>query len=126
VTDKPRNDESRRAQDFAALRIDYQWWSFYWTQSGVLTAVYLGVGPQANVIGYTAEEVRTKIEQAERHRSDELIRLRQEFATLTIWSSESGRVYAIHGGPQSGPVLVPVLEANSPAELRRQVAGAAE
>jgi hypothetical protein len=124
VADDPSNDDSRRAQDFYNLRSDYLWWSFYWTQSGVLTAVYLGVGPQADVVGYTAEEVRKKIEQAERHRSDELIRLRQDFSSLTIWSSESGRVYAIHGAPQSGPVLVPVLEANSPAELRRQVTGA--
>lgn len=126
MADGLRGGESRRSQDFAALRSDYVWWSFYWTQLSVLTAVYLGVGPQASVIGYTANEVRTKIEQVELHRSDELARLRQDFAGLTIWSSESGRVYAIRSEPQSGSEHVPVLEADSPAELRRQVTGGTE
>ena len=120
---RSRDDSDRRIRDTAALKSDYVWWSFYWSRENVLTAVYLGVGPERIVTGYTADEVRTKIEQVELNRSDELARLRHDFPGLTIWSSESGRLYAIRTGPQHTPPLIPVLEANTASELRRLIAG---
>jgi len=125
VITQPRSqdDSDRRIRDTAALKSDYVWWSFYWSRANVLTAVYLGVGPEKIVIGYTADEVRTKIEQAELNRSDELARLHHDFPDLTIWSSESGRLYAIRTVPQHTPPLIPVLEANTASELRRLIAG---
>jgi hypothetical protein len=120
---KSRDDSDRRIRDTAALKNDFVWWSFYWSRADVLTAVYLGVGPVRSVTGYTADEVRTKIEQLELHRSDELARLRHEFPGHTIWQSESGMLYAMRTGPQHTPPLIPVLEANTASELRRLIAG---
>ena len=123
VQPRSRDDSDRRIRDTAALKSDYVWWSFYWSRANVLTAVYLGVGPERIVTGYTADEVRTKIEQVEFNRGDELGRLRHDFPGLTISSSESGRLYAIRTDPQHTQPLIPVLEANTASELRRLIVG---
>jgi hypothetical protein len=116
----------RRTRATAVLRSDFIWWSFYWSEASVLIAVYLGVGPDMSVTGSTADEVRSKIEQVEFNRGAELACIRQDFPALTLWSGESGRLYAIWAGPQQTPPLIPVLEADTASELRRLIAGSAQ
>jgi hypothetical protein len=121
----PRPDElaSKKMQDTAELRGDFIWWSFYWTESDGLFATYLGVGPTSNVNGYSVNEVRSKIEQVELHKQDELKRLIAELPQLRIWSSESGMLYAVAIGAQtSSRTLITVLQADSVANLREQIA----
>ena len=120
---RSQDDVHRRARDIGALKSDFGWWSFYWSGDNVLTALYLGVGPDRSVTGYSADEVRTKVEQVELNRSDQFARLRQDFPGLKIWSSMSGKLYAIRTGPQHKPPLIPVLEADTPSELRRLITG---